>query len=60
MLDQGEISRTEYEVIKTELLEAPADEWNQDDAIWMTCQKPQPVRPQSQGQRGRHGRRWLA
>ncbi len=32
MLDQGEISRTEYDIVKGELLEASAHEWNQDDS----------------------------
>lgn len=32
MLDQGEISRTEYDIVKTELLEAPAQEWDQDES----------------------------
>ncbi len=27
MLDEGKISQTEYDIVKTELLEAPAEEW---------------------------------
>lgn len=31
MLDEGKISQREYEIVKTELVEAPAEEWEQTD-----------------------------
>ena len=33
LLDEGKISQTEYDVVKTELLEAPADDWSVAQAI---------------------------
>jgi hypothetical protein len=32
MLDEGKITQTEYDIVKTELLEAPAEEWEPTDS----------------------------
>ena len=33
MLDEGKISQSEYDIVKTEVLDAPADEWDSPTAV---------------------------
>ena len=33
MLDEGKISQSEYDIVKTEVLEAPAEEWESPTAV---------------------------
>jgi hypothetical protein len=42
MLDQGKITQTEYDVVKAELVDAPAEEWEENEATTFPDPEPDP------------------
>ena len=58
MLDEGKISQSEYDIVKTELIQAPAEEWEASADLALTAEDEEQVPDEepAEGWRGVVGR----